>query len=549
MSTKTTEFPNYQIERFLSSICSDSRIYIALSGGMDSCVLLHSLSRFLKQHPQSNLSLCAVHVNHNLQASAIDWQNFCLAQCNGLDIEFKALSVNVGSTKQQGLEAAARKARYSAIYDFIVKDSMAKGCQNAVVVTGHHQRDQAETLLLNLLRGAGANGLAAMPKLMEVDFTTEFDERTKATQKSNLKIKLARPFLQVAYSDIQGYANAENIAFEEDPSNSDQALRRNYLRNTVLPSLEVLWPASEQSLSNAALNMQDALEVMDESAAQLLKQTLHESDFIEFNEVVLTQKVSLQKNLLRYWFKLYWPEFQLSGVHYEWVLDALKNYELSGNKAFSYKLKQAEIKIYKKRCYLVKTLPSNLRGNLPKNFSNSFASVNDLQSFFTDLSTDNNTKPGSELDSKLDKNDILLYMHSDFIGGLGYLHYFNALELQSNVVLMSVSLFEERFFKLKAKPLKAFFQANNIPVWQRAFWPVIWFENLSYAKLLGGDYAFTQSCFELGKLELVEPELSSFESGRLESKGLSQNSDELSSWGFSYKQVQSLWCLQNDKIQ
>jgi len=197
------------------------RIAVGISGGIDSVVLLHLLHGLA---PQLGYKLAAVHVNHGLSPNAGDWQRFCSAFCLELGVPFQAVKVKVNK-QHQGLEAAAREARRAA-FTSVRADAIA---------LAHHLDDQAETVLFNLLRGAGLAGASGMP----------------AQGRLGRKV-LLRPLLEVPRSAIRDYANAQHLAWIDDESNANEGLTRNFIRRRVGPLLESKFPSWRESLARAA---------------------------------------------------------------------------------------------------------------------------------------------------------------------------------------------------------------------------------------------------------------------------------------------------------
>jgi len=192
-----------------------------LSGGVDSVVLLHVLHGHA---PRIGYKLSAVHVNHGLSPNAGDWQRFCSAFCLELGVPFKAIRVKV-KKQGRGLEAAARDARRAA---FMKLDVQA-------IAFAHHQDDQAETVLFNLLRGTGLAGASGMP----------------ARGRLGDKL-LLRPLLDVPRSAIHAYAAEHRLGWIEDESNTDETLTRNFLRRRVGPLLAERFPRWRENLARAA---------------------------------------------------------------------------------------------------------------------------------------------------------------------------------------------------------------------------------------------------------------------------------------------------------
>jgi tRNA(Ile)-lysidine synthase len=197
------------------------RVALALSGGLDSVVLLHRLRALAA--PQG-FRLCAVHVHHGLSPNADAWAAFCRKLCRQWRVPLAVRKVRV-TRRGAGLEAAARAARRAAL----------ERADADAVALAHHLDDQAETVLLNLLRGAGPRGAAAMP----------------ARGRLGAKL-LLRPLLGVPRREILAYARAHRLAWVEDESNRDDALTRNFLRLHVGPLLEARFPRWRENLARAA---------------------------------------------------------------------------------------------------------------------------------------------------------------------------------------------------------------------------------------------------------------------------------------------------------
>ncbi len=197
------------------------RIAVGLSGGVDSVVLLEALARLA---PRRGFELRAIHVNHGLSPNAAKWQRFCAALCRVRRIPFRAVAVKV-RRREGGLEAAAREARYGVF----------RRARADAVALAHQLDDQAETVLLSLLRGAGPAGASAMP----------------AVRRLGAKL-LLRPLLGVRRETIAAYARDRGLAWVEDESNANEALARNFLRRRVGPLLAQRFPRWKESLARAA---------------------------------------------------------------------------------------------------------------------------------------------------------------------------------------------------------------------------------------------------------------------------------------------------------
>ncbi|HJV93649.1 MAG TPA: tRNA lysidine(34) synthetase TilS [Azonexus sp.] len=224
-----------RVGAFLAArLAPHERLCVALSGGCDSVVLAHVLSRLGLAD-----RLSAIHVHHGLSPNADAWADFCVRYCQDLNIPLSVRRVTVDRSAGEGLEAAARRVRYAAFAN------SAADC----LLLAQHRGDQAETLLHNLLRGTGVTGAAAMP--VERRFGT---------------LRLIRPLLDVARSEIESYARHHGLAWVEDESNGDLALTRNFLRHQALGLLSERFPAAEAALAQAAANFAEAAAVLDELA-------------------------------------------------------------------------------------------------------------------------------------------------------------------------------------------------------------------------------------------------------------------------------------------
>ena len=215
---------------------SVKRLAVGLSGGVDSVVLLHQL----REHQP----VSAIHVHHGLSPNADAWADFCRKLCRRLAVPLRIEKVSV-KRKGEGLEAAARDARYAAF-----RKSKAD-----VIALAHNLDDQAETVLMNLLRGAGVRGASGMAEYGRLGAKT-----------------LWRPLLGVSRKEILAYARKHGLEWVEDESNADEALTRNFIRRRVGPLLGARFPAWKKSLSRAARSFAR----VDAKAERLLRNFLRE---------------------------------------------------------------------------------------------------------------------------------------------------------------------------------------------------------------------------------------------------------------------------------
>jgi len=215
-----------------------ARLVLGLSGGLDSVVLLHVLLGLRDRHP---FELRAVHVHHGLSPHADDWADFCARLCAPHAVELDIHRVRIARDDAAGIEAAARRERLR-IFAALDADFL---------LTAHQQNDQAETLLLQLLRGAGPKGLAAMAEL----------QRRPGWRAAQL-----RPLLGVKRSDLLDHAQRHGLDWIDDESNQDTRYRRNALRQDVMPLLAAHFPGSSATLARAAALQADAAELLDDLA-------------------------------------------------------------------------------------------------------------------------------------------------------------------------------------------------------------------------------------------------------------------------------------------
>jgi tRNA(Ile)-lysidine synthase len=219
------------------------RVAVALSGGMDSVVLLDLLHglRISRQ-----LSLSAIHVNHQISSHAGEWEAFCRSLCDQRGVALTVQRVQV-APDGSGIEAAARQLRYRA-FASIDADFVA---------LAHHLDDQVETFLLQLLRGAGPKGLAGMPVVRRQE---------SALEDTVAPPLIIRPLLEIRRGHIEDYARSRRLEWVEDDSNADSRYDRNYLRNELLAQLDTRFPGYRETLARAARNLADHALLAEELA-------------------------------------------------------------------------------------------------------------------------------------------------------------------------------------------------------------------------------------------------------------------------------------------
>lgn len=227
---------------------SASRIVLALSGGMDSMVLLELLHQARKL---VSFELLPVYIHHGLSSNAGEWGKFCQQQAELRQLHCQIIPITL--LTHTDLEQQARNARYQALADFIT-------APNHLLMTAHHADDQIETLLLALKRGAGLSGLGGMQKIRP--FAAGF---------------LVRPLLDFSRQQIVAYAAEHNLQWIEDESNNNQQFDRNFIRQQIMPLLSERWPAFVRTTSRSMLHLQTANhllnDVIDNAVAQCCSET------------------------------------------------------------------------------------------------------------------------------------------------------------------------------------------------------------------------------------------------------------------------------------
>lgn len=244
---------------------------VALSGGVDSVVLLHLLATVSKEMP---FTLSAVHVNHGISRNAILWSRFCSDLCRRYGIPVYIAHLKIKKEAGDSLEALARNERYRIF----------SRLQANYVILAQHLDDQAETLLLQLLRGAGVKGLSGMPLVR--------------TQFADGAPKLLRPLLEISRRKIEAYARHHQLNWVSDESNDSVAFNRNFLRHEILPILKQRYPGYAKALLRSSRHFAEAASLLDELAAI-------DSEYCLVSGKLALDKIralsfSRAKNLLRY---------------------------------------------------------------------------------------------------------------------------------------------------------------------------------------------------------------------------------------------------------
>lgn len=244
------------------------KLIIALSGGIDSVVLLH----YLYAHYPDNLR--AVHCNHHLSKHSTEWGEFCKDLCQKLNIPYSVFDIFIEN--ESNIEENARKKRYFSLSCDLNK--------NEVLCTAHHQNDQAETLLLQLFRGAGVAGLASMPRSKPLGKGIHY-----------------RPILDIEKSEIVQYAKDNRLSWVEDDSNANTNFRRNFLRLDIIPKLETAYKNLAKTLSRSAKHQSEALQLTQALAEiDIQEQQLINNDHRLSTTRLMQLDAYRVKNVIRY---------------------------------------------------------------------------------------------------------------------------------------------------------------------------------------------------------------------------------------------------------
>ena len=294
---------------------------VALSGGIDSVVLLNLLHQLQKKH---RFILNAMHVHHGLSQNADKWVKFCEKLCMKLSVPLDVQYIQLPQKKSLGIEGEARRLRYEKLLK----------TKTDLIVLAHHEDDQAETFLLQLIRGAGVKGLSSM---------AHFDV-TK---------KLWRPLLNQSKYDIESYAKQHKLKWIEDESNQNIDFDRNFIRSKVLPILKNRFNHIIKVISRSSSHLSEAQNLLDDLAKLDLKKRLKSVNYKHKLQVKPLNKLSHSraKNVLRYWLEIndqLMPSKDLLDELLRQVLTAKKDAELKIELS-----KTFEIRRYKDEIYLV----------------------------------------------------------------------------------------------------------------------------------------------------------------------------------------------------
>lgn len=266
---------------------ASKRIGVALSGGLDSVVLLDTVCKALQanQSPEISTEVWVFHIHHGLQKPADQWLEFCEKLANKYRAPFDFRLLHFADKAQGNIEARAREGRYEALTELCIEHEIED------LLLAHHQNDQAETILLQLLRGSGVAGLSGMP-----------EQRISITDGKS--ITLWRPLLNQSRSELEAYALQHKLKWIEDPSNQNTRYRRNAIRKDILPRLAKIQPEAIANLARSAELLAQSQKLLDRLAKQDGKNILSSATLKLAPLLVLAgQDLPAANNLMRYWLK------------------------------------------------------------------------------------------------------------------------------------------------------------------------------------------------------------------------------------------------------
>lgn len=274
MSNRSLAFNAERLLQVLRSFPSVNSYIVGYSGGADSTALLHALNN---AQQQLGTAVSAVHINHGIHPDADQWQLQCEKFCHQHGIKLTCLKISLTNRSGKGLEAEARHLRYEAISALLNSGDC--------LLTAHHADDQAETLLLNLMRGSGVDGLSAMPESRPLG--NGF---------------LQRPLLRFKNNALRTYLQENNIQWSEDPSNKHLNHDRNFVRHEVIPLLEKRWPDVGQRLLLTRDAMSDSRNLLEDLADKYIKPNLVHPNVLAVTPQCLA-KPELFRLVIRHWLK------------------------------------------------------------------------------------------------------------------------------------------------------------------------------------------------------------------------------------------------------
>lgn len=300
-------------------------LYIGLSAGIDSNMLLHWLNTYRDQLPP----ITAIHVNHQWHGEdSVIWANFAKNSAERYGFEFINYDVVI-DIDQKGAEACGREARYIKFAETMV--------ENGLLVVAHHRSDQAETVMYRLLRGSGTLGLGGMRDITQLKF-------------GDHQLSVCRPFLSISKTELYQAGEMMNVPWMEDYTNHGTEEARNQIRNAIFPVVAQYFPHYEQTFARSAQLIQESDELLLEIAQEDYEQCVKQSCDAQFDLSQLTKLSPLrQRNVLRYWLKMH--DIILEKRQFDEFLSMFLDKKPTSQSCFS--LDDWRIRAFKNQLYLM----------------------------------------------------------------------------------------------------------------------------------------------------------------------------------------------------
>ncbi len=402
-----------------------NHFYLAFSGGLDSSILLN----FAKQCvPKEKLT--AIHINHQWHKNNLQWEQHCQTVCRKMHIAFiarrmdKKLQSKTYLKTAKGPEEAARTLRYQILREHLQI--------NDCLLLGHHMEDQSETLFLQLLRGSGVEGLSSMPFLIKRNHVYYF-----------------RPLLHWTKDKRLDYAKTYHLQWIEDSSNADTNYNRNFLRHQILPSLKKRWPQLTRTSSRTTQHCADAMHLLHEIAQEDCQKIVLAGLPLQLClEKFLILSLPRQKNMLRHWLKQV-THFSVNTFQLQEILKLLRPTITHTNFYF----RQFILKRYRNRLYLLTN--QDIEPFKPQNMLWNF--IQPLHILNCGTLTIKKVKGTGLSLAKLSNTKIL---DISFRKGGERLHSTD---------------------RIGSHPLKKLFQEWNVVPWRRAYFPLIYHQDVLVA--------------------------------------------------------------------
>ncbi|MBE8181995.1 MAG: tRNA lysidine(34) synthetase TilS [Candidatus Portiera sp.] len=474
------------VSESVSENINKRRIFIAYSGGMDSSVLLNACVS-LRQNKLLNLPICAWHVNHQLQAKADEWEEHCRVEVKKYAVELRVSKImnkmnktSKKTYKSESIEMFARRSRYD-----IWQKELKPG---DILLQAHHQRDQAETVLLRIVRASP--NLKGIPQVRDIHTKDELQlsEYPKLEDLSK-KILIVRPLLDVDKQTITDYAQQHNIKYIIDASNSDTGYERNYIRHKVLPLLEEKWTGAEHSIAASAQRLSGYNQIAAEKQLLLLERfcitrgTSRTSDSSVYDYIPLLKTISPDmfdlsshefELVIRAWLqKLSLPPPATVAIKElrRQLLDGYRQATLEVGKGITWQ--KGFIRLYREHLYAITAIdaaankdaivinmsadmPIDMSGNMPLG-KLSLNKVDNLDVYNEQLEAEAKTKQELIYVVNLDWEELMATYPSDELT-------INFRKASENMIIHKNG---------PTKELKKLFQEYAIPPWLRDYLPLI----------------------------------------------------------------------------